>query len=85
MTIVKSYVYQWYLDDYKDSLRSTSGVWMTIGKIYGLPVVSVCLKMKSYVYQWFLDDCRDSQRSTSGIWMTIIKSKIYQWYLDDYR
>ena len=33
MTIVKGMVYQWYLDDYTDSLRSTSGTWMTIDKV----------------------------------------------------
>ena len=33
MTIVKSKVYQWYLDDNRDRLRSTSGIWMTIGKV----------------------------------------------------
>ena len=36
----KSEVYQWYLDDYRDNLRSTSGILMTIGKVGGLPVVS---------------------------------------------
>ena len=30
----------WYLDDYRDSLSSTSGILMTIGKVGGLPVVS---------------------------------------------
>ena len=30
---VKSEVYQWYLDDYRDSLKSNSGSWMTIGKV----------------------------------------------------
>ena len=33
MTIVKSEVYLWYLDDYKDSRRSISGIWMTRGKV----------------------------------------------------
>ena len=39
MTIAKSEVYQLYLDDYKDSLRSISGIWMTRGKVWGLLVV----------------------------------------------
>ena len=38
---MKSKVYQWYLDVYRDSLKSTSGILMTIGKVGGLPVVSV--------------------------------------------
>ena len=33
MTIAKSMVYQWYLGDYRDRLRSTSGFWMTIDKV----------------------------------------------------
>ena len=33
MTIAKSMVYQWYLGDYRDNLRSTSGSWMTIDKV----------------------------------------------------
>ena len=37
---VNSEVYQWYLDDYRDSLRSTSDSWKTIGKVWGLQVVS---------------------------------------------
>ena len=37
---VKSKVNQWYLYDHRDSLRSNSGSWMTIGIIRGLPVVS---------------------------------------------
>ena len=32
MIIAKSMVYQWYLGDYRDSLRSISGFWMTIDK-----------------------------------------------------
>ena len=40
MTTVKSLVFQWYMDDYRDSLRSTSGFWITIDKVRGLPVVS---------------------------------------------
>ena len=40
MTIVKSEVYQWYLDYNRDSLRSTNGIWMTKGKISGLPVLA---------------------------------------------
>ena len=40
MTKVTSLVYQWYLNDYRDSLRSTSGFWITIEKVRGLPVVS---------------------------------------------
>ena len=39
MTKVKYMVYQWYLDDYRDSLRSTRGIWMTIEIDSGLPVV----------------------------------------------
>ena len=31
MKIVKSNVYQLYLDDNRDGLMSTSGIWMTIG------------------------------------------------------
>ena len=38
--MVKSKFYQWYLDDYRDSMRTASGIWMTIAKIGGLPVVS---------------------------------------------
>ena len=56
---MKSRLYQWYLDDYRDSLRSTSGSWMKI--------------VKSYVNQLHLDDNRDGLRSISGIWMTIGK------------
>ena len=41
---VESEVYKWYLYDYLDNLRSTSGIWMTIGK--------------SEVYLWYLDDYR---------------------------
>ena len=33
LTKVKSMVYQWYLDDYLDSLKSTRGFWMTIDKV----------------------------------------------------
>ena len=33
LCIIKSDVYQWYLDDYRDNLRSTSGIWMTLGKV----------------------------------------------------
>ena len=33
MTLVKSEVYQLYLDDYRDSLRSISGIWMIRGKV----------------------------------------------------
>ena len=53
MTTVKSEVYKWYLNDYRVSLRSTSGSWVTIVKVgstsgiwmiickgVGLPVVS---------------------------------------------
>ena len=31
--LVTSEVYQWYMDVYMDSLKSTSGNWMTIGKV----------------------------------------------------
>ena len=40
MTNVMSFVYQWYLDDYRDSLRSASGFLVTIEKVRGLQVVS---------------------------------------------
>ena len=33
MKIVKSYVNQLHLDDNRDGLRSTSGIWMTLGKV----------------------------------------------------
>ena len=33
MTILKGLVYQWYLDDYTDSLRSTSGFLMIIDQV----------------------------------------------------
>ena len=36
-------------------MRSTSGNWMTIGILSGLPVVYGRLKVKSEVYQWYLD------------------------------
>ena len=30
MTKVKSMVFRWYLDDYRDSLKSAGGFWITI-------------------------------------------------------
>ena len=33
LLLVKSEVYQWNLDDYSYSLRSTSGIWMITGKV----------------------------------------------------
>ena len=56
-----------------DSLRSTSGILMNIGKVGGLPVVSQLLEVTDEVYQWYLDDYRDSLRSLSDIWKTIGK------------
>ena len=52
-------------------MRSTSGIWMTIGIVCGLTVVYGCLLIKCNVYQRYLDDNRDSVRSTSGSWMII--------------
>ena len=40
LTIGKSKVYQWYHDDHRDSLRSNSASWLTIGNVSGLPEVS---------------------------------------------
>ena len=54
-------MYQWYLDNYRYSLRSTSGILMTIGKVIGLPVVSGWLSV--------------GLRYTIGLWMTI--GKVY--------
>ena len=52
-----SEVYHRYLDDYGDSLGSTSGTWMTT--------------VKSEVYQWYVNKYVQSLKSTSGIRMTI--------------
>ena len=71
MTICNVEVYQWDMDIYRDSLRSTSGICMTIGIVCGLTVVYGCLKIKTNVYQRYMDDNRGSVRSTSGSWMTI--------------
>ena len=46
------------MDDHRDSLRSNSGIWLSID-------------FNTNVYQRYLDDIRDSVRSTSGSWMTI--------------
>ena len=37
---ITSEVYQWYLADYMYNLRSTSGILLTKGKVWGLQVVS---------------------------------------------
>ena len=57
MTEGKSEVYQWYLDDYKKSLRSISSTNITT--------------VKSEVYQWNLNCYMLSLKSTSGVCMTI--------------
>ena len=51
---MKSEVYQWYLDDYWDSMMSTSGSWMNI-RIFEYPLTSL---VKSNVNQLHLDDNR---------------------------
>ena len=57
MTIEYSEIYQWYLVDYRDSLRTTSDTCMILSNIE--------------VYQWYMDDGRDSLMSTRGTWMII--------------
>ena len=45
MIITKPMVYQWYLGDYRDSLRSTSGFWMTIDKVRSTTDIWMTIKI----------------------------------------